>query len=228
LKAYLNKESRTANTGFSSGGVTSKRAVLCFETRPNAKPEIVKCKKINNEMMKKFFIKVLMITTILSCNEANNKTNATQDDVRNEIHSLQDMPTNHINAWSDGCGFSFELGNDSIWAFGDKYIKYERLNDSIFNIIYPNKPMVIKDAEIEFYEKSRYISFSNSGLTCCLDKNKNEIIFGADRLKFQKLSNNSIKVYFPLQSRWTISRVSDREIYIYNERNRTKYTQFED
>ena len=176
--------------------------------------------------MKKYFIKVLMITTMLSCNEANKKTNPTQDEVRNEKHSLQDMPTNHINAWSDGCGFSFELVNDSIWAFGDKYIKYERLNDSIFNIIYPKQPMVIKDVEIEFYEKSRYISFSKSGLTCCLDQNKNEIIFGADRLKFQKLSNNSIKVSCPQQSQWKISRVSEREIYIYNDRNRTKYSAY--
>jgi len=181
----------------------------------------------NNEMMKKYFIKVLMITTMLSCNETNKKTNPTQDEVRNEKHSLQDMPTNHISAWSDGCGFSFEL-NDSIWAFGDKYIKYERLNDSIFNIIYPKQPMVIKDVEITFYEKGRYISFSKSGLGCCLDQNKNEIIFGADRLKFQKLSNNSIKVSCPQQSQWKISRVSEREIYIYNDRNRTKYSEFKD
>jgi hypothetical protein len=161
----------------------------------------------NNEMMKKYFIKVLMITTMLSCNEANKKPNPTQDEVKNEKHSLQDMPTNHINAWTDGCGFSFELGND---------------------IIYPKQSLVIKDVKIDFYEKSRYISFSNSGLGCCLDKNKNEIYFGADLLKFEMMSNNSIKVFFPQKSFWKISRISDREIYIYNEKNKAKYTEFID
>lgn len=165
---------------------------------------------------------------MLSCNEGSKKINQSQDEERNESHSLQEMPTNRINAWSDGCGFSFELGNDFIWALGDKYIKYERLNDTMFHIIYPKQPMVIKDIEIKFYNKSRFISFSNSGLTCCIDHEKNEIIFGADRLKFQKLSNNSIKVSFPQQSHWKISRVSEREIYIYNDRNRTKYSQFID
>ena len=169
-----------------------------------------------------------MITTMLSCNSGSKKTNPSQDEGGNETHSLKDMPTNHINAWSDGCGFSFELLKDSMWALGIAFVKYERLNDSLFNITYPKNPMIIKDIRIDIYENSRFINFSNSGLGCCLDKNKNEIIFGADRLKFQKLSNNSIKIYFPQQSQWKISRVSEREIYINNERNRTKYTQFED
>ena len=177
-------------------------------------------------MMTKYISTVFLITTILSCNEVSKKTEQTLNEDGNQTHSVQDMPTNHINAWSDGSGLSFELHNDSIWALGDEFIKYERLNDSIFNIIYPKNPMVLKDIKIEIYENSRYMIFSNSGLSCHLDKN--EIIFGADRLKFQKLSNNSVKVYYPQQSKWKISRVSNTEIYIYNEKNKTKYRQFLD
>jgi hypothetical protein len=176
--------------------------------------------------MKKYFVKALLLTTIISCNVESDKINPPKNEIKQDISIVQNMPTNNISAWSDGCGFSFEFHNNSIWAMGVENIKYERLNDSIFNIIYPNKPMVINDVKIESNENSRYISFSNSGLTCCLDKN--EIIFGADRLKFQKLSNNSIKIFFPKKSTWKISRISDREIYISNEKNRIKYTEFND
>jgi len=170
-------------------------------------------------MLKKYFITVSLITTILSCHEEIKKPDSKH---------IENMPTNHINAWSDGCGFSFELLHDSIYALSGTFIKYERLNDSLFNVIYPKYPMIVKDTRIDIYENNRFISFSNSGLTCCLDKNNNEIIFGADRLKFQKLSDNSVKIYYPEQSRWKISRVSDKEILIYNETNRTRYIEFRD
>lgn len=178
--------------------------------------------------MKKYFIKALLLTTIISCNIESEKINPPKNDAKQDISLVQNMPTNNINAWSDGCGFSFELHSNSIWAMGVENIKYERLNDSTFNIIYPNNPITINDVKIEFYENSRFISFSNSGQTCCLDQNKNEIIFGGDKLNFQKLSNNSIKVFFPTNSIWKISRVSDREIYITNKKNRIKYTAFND
>ena len=99
-------------------------------------------------MIKKYFITVSLITIILSCNQASKEANTSSNDGRNQTHSLQDMPTNHINAWSDRCGFSFELHHDSIWAFGDEFIKYERINDSLFNIIYPKKTMIIKDVRL--------------------------------------------------------------------------------
>lgn len=178
-------------------------------------------------IMKKILIKILFITTITSCNIANEKKYQ-ENEAEKDKHPLQNMPTNNINAWSDECGFSFELHTNSIWAFGSEIIKYERLNDSIFNITYPENVTIIKDVKIESYENKRYISFSNSGLSCCLDQNKNEIIFGADRLKFQKIANNSIKIFFPKKSSWNISRISDREIYIYNKKNRVKYTEFND
>lgn len=178
--------------------------------------------------MKKYFITILLVTIIVSCNQGSKKTNTNPNEGINKMALSQEMPTSHINAWRDGCGFSFELGNDTIWALGAHIIKYNRLNDSLFEIIYPKYPTVIKDVRIENYENSRKISFSNSGLACCLDKTKNEIYIGADRLKFERLSNNSIKIFYPQQSRWKISRVSDREIYIYNEKNKTKYNRFQD
>jgi len=178
--------------------------------------------------MKKYFIKALLLITIISCNIESEKINPSKNEAEQDISLVQNMPTNNINAWSDECGFAFELHSNSIWAMGVENIKYERLNDSTFNIIYPNNPITINDVKIESSENSRYISFSNSGQTCCLDKNKNEIIFGADRLKFQNISKNSIQIFFPTNSIWEISRVSDRYIYISNKKNRIKYTAYND
>jgi len=178
--------------------------------------------------MKIKLISFLFTTLIISCNLGNKKTNTDHKVEVIETTLSNEMPTNHINAWMDDCGFSFEFNGDTIWALGEHKIRYERLNDSLFEIFYPEKPMIIKDVRIENYEGSRYISFSNSGLGCCLHKTKNEIQFGADRLSFQKISDNSIKVFFPHKSFWKISRVSEREIYIYYEKNKIKYTEFKD
>ena len=58
-------------------------------------------------MMTKYISTVFLITTILSCNEVSKKTEQTLNEDGNQTHSVLDMPTNHINAWSDGNGLSF-------------------------------------------------------------------------------------------------------------------------
>jgi len=136
-----------------------------------------------------------MSTIIISCNydrESNKSSKVSEKLLKTEV-----MPTNHINAWADRCGFSFEFSLDTIWALGVSNIRYKKLNDSLFEIYYPEKNQILKDVRKDNYESGRYISFSNSGLSCCIDKTKNEIYFGADWLKFQILNNSSIKVFYP-------------------------------
>jgi len=119
-----------------------------------------------------------MSTIIISCNydrESNKSSKVSEKLLKTEV-----MPTNHINAWADRCGFSFEFSLDTIWALGVSNFRYKKLNDSLFEIYYPEKNQILKDVRKDNYESGRYISFSNSGLSCCIDKTKNEIYFGAD------------------------------------------------
>lgn len=180
--------------------------------------------------MKRTFTFILSIIIITSCNY-NNETKKNSIIPKNEenkkLLSLE-IPTNHINAWMDKCGFSFELNTDTMWAMGEHNIRYKRLNDSLFEVYYPENYRILDDIRIENYDGGRFISFSNSGLGCCVDKTKNEIYFGADRLFFKIINANTIKVFYPQKSIWKISRISEREIYIYNEKNKIKYTEFTD
>jgi hypothetical protein len=105
---------------------------------------------------------VIVVITMLSCNPQSRKTGSCQDEGKKDKHSFMDMPANHINDWSDGCGYPFEFSSYSISAFGGTFINYQTLNDRILHVIHPPKPMVIEDVEIESYEKVRYIGFSNN------------------------------------------------------------------
>jgi hypothetical protein len=170
----------------------------------------------------------LMTIVFMSCNYNGSNKSETESHETESNHSLnQEMPTNRIHAWSDGCGFSFELHEGTMWAFDGNEIRYNRLNDSIFEVIYPEKPQIFKNFKIQTYEGGRYISFDKNQ-AYCLDETKNEIPFGADRLKFEIVSSNSIKVFFPKKSTWKISRISDEEIFIYNEKNKVEYKRFLD
>jgi len=183
-------------------------------------------------MKRKFIIYFIIISTffVAGCNgcdkEKTPEDSLRESDLGSAIEN-QGMPTNYINAWSDGCNFSFELGSDSIHAFGGTFIRYKRLNDSLFEVFYPKTALVLHDVSIKKYENDRWISFSKM-TGCCLDPNQNVIHFGPDQLKFQILSKSSVKVFYPKKSIWKISRISDTEIYIYNEWNRVKYSQFLD
>ena len=183
-------------------------------------------------MKRKFIIYFITISIFFvagcnGCDKAKSGKNVVRESVLGSAKENQGMPTNYINAWADACNFSFELGNDTIYALGGYFIRYKRLNDSLFEVFYPKTAFVLHDFSIEKYENDRCISFSNM-MGCCLDPNQNVIHFGPDRLKFQILSKRSIKVFCPKKSIWKISRISDSEIYIYNEWNRVKYSEFSD
>lgn len=184
-------------------------------------------------MKRKFIIYFITMSTFFvagcnGCEKVKPITNLGQESVLGSTQENEGMPTNYINAWSDACNFSFELWNDTIYALGGNFIKYKRLNDSLFEVFYPKAALVLHDVSIEKYENNRYISFSNRMMGCCLEPNQNVIHFGPDRLKFLILSKRSVKVLFPKKSIWKISRVSDSEIYIYNDCNRVKYFEFLD
>jgi hypothetical protein len=184
-------------------------------------------------MKRKFIIYFIKISIFFvagcnGCGKAKPIKNVVRESVLGSTQENEGMPTNYINAWSDACNFSFELLNDNIYALGGNFIKYKRLNDSLFEVFYPKAALVLHDVSIEKYENNRYISFSNRMMGCCLEPNQNVIYFGPDRLKFQILSKRSIKVFCPKKSIWKISRISDSEIYIYNEWHKVKYSQFSD
>jgi hypothetical protein len=184
-------------------------------------------------MKRKFIIYFIKISIFFvagcnGCGKAKPIKNAVRESVLGSTQENEGMPTNYINAWSDACNFSFELLNDNIYALGGNFIKYKRLNDSLFEVFYPKAALVLHDVSIEKYENNRYISFSNRMMGCCLEPNQNVIYFGPDRLKFQILSKRSIKVFCPKKSIWKISRISDSEIYIFNEWHKVKYSQFSD
>ena len=184
--------------------------------------------------MTKLYLKILSFIFIflfmLGCSQnANNQnTQDTQDEMSSSNERSNEMPTNQINAWTDGCEIAMEFARDNtIWALDSKTIKYSKINDSVFEIIYPKEPTIIKNIDIQTIGNLKYVSFHKS-LGNRINNEQNEIYFGADRLKFQTISKESIKVFYPSKSIWKIARISNSEIYIYNSSNKTRYQQFLD
>lgn len=131
-------------------------------------------------------------------------------------------------AWQDGCGFAFEFeSNYYLFALGSNdVVKFSILNDSTYQIIYPNHPIKIKKIRIDTYESKSWVSYGNSGLTNCIDKKNKEILFGPDRLKYKTLDKDMIEVRFPPKSTWHFTRISEREMFISNGKFKLYFTEY--
>ena len=61
-------------------------------------------------------ISIFLVTIVfISCSYKDSKKPVIDSQEEENDNSLnQEIPTNRIHAWSDGCGFSFELPEDKI------------------------------------------------------------------------------------------------------------------
>ena len=171
-------------------------------------------------MKKKIFYSFLLII-VVGCNQKKSDQEVPET-IKNEVSS-----NNIGGAWADDCNFSFEFNDDYLYALGGDFIKYLRINDSLVKIIYPKKPKIIKNFTLNLNKNFNDISFDKS-MGCCIDVKKKVIIFGGDRLKYKLINENKIKVYFPKESYWKISRISSNEILISNKKNKVMYKEFQD
>jgi len=172
----------------------------------------------------KYLINCLILYVVLSCSQKKN-TNVIPN-IEEPIMSDKVKTYGIGGAWADGCNFSFEFGDDYLFAFESDFIKYKTINDSLIKIIYPNKPLIFKNCHLNSYEGSSFFSIGSMG--SCIDVKKKVIIFGGDRLKYKLLNENKIKIYFPKESYWKISWISDDEMVIENKNDKIKYTIFKD
>ena len=106
--------------------------------------------------MTKLYLKILsfifIFVFLLGCSQNANNQNIldTKDEMSSSNERSNEMPTNQINAWTDGCEIAMEFaGDNTIWALDSKTIKYSKINDSVFEIIYPKEPTIIKNINIQ-------------------------------------------------------------------------------
>ena len=170
------------------------------------------------------FIFVLLLLFI-SCNINNNNKEVTNQ-TTSELNLLDGEWTDQTGSMSFGV-YTREDTN-IIHAFDTTIIKYKKLNDTLYQIIYPEK-LLLTNVEIEsFYDKENiigkgvllheWISIDKFWSYDFNSKNE-EIIFGADDLKIKKISRNKIIIIFPKESFWIVKKDGDN-IEIYNKNNK--------
>ena len=132
-------------------------------------------------------------------------------------------------AWQDECGFAFEFNTNKLFAIGTSdIVKFIVLNDSTYQVNYPNKPVSIKNVRFDTYEGKSWVSYGNSGLSNCINKKNKEILFGPDLLKYKILAKDVIEIQFPTKSTWHFYVISEREMEVSNGKKKVKLTEFVD